>query len=64
MPTKTRKSNLNSVHVENIGPRSKKRSLSCSTSSEENKTRFGPTTPKRYKTLLTCTICDGDAHGN
>jgi hypothetical protein len=40
-----------------------KRSVSISSSHEVKKKKSGSTS-KRYKALLTCVICDGDAHGN
>ena len=40
---------------------SRKRSLSSTFSNESNKKS---SRSKRYKSLLTCVICDGDAHGN
>jgi len=39
------------------------RSVSISSSQEVNKKTSGSIL-KRYKALLTCVVCDADAHGN
>ena len=49
--------------MENHEERLAKHSVSTNLSHEVNKKKSGSTS-KRYKALLTCVICDGDAHGN
>lgn len=57
------KSNENILQVDNNERLSKKRSLSTSTSNQVHKKTSGSTS-KRYKSLLICVVCAGDAHGN
>lgn len=53
----------NTLQVENTEQVSRKRSSSNATSHQGNKKTSGATS-RRYKTLLTCVVCSGDAHGN
>jgi hypothetical protein len=53
----------NNFQGDNHEQRSAKRSVSIKSSHEVNKKKSGSTS-RRYKALLTCVICDGDAHGN
>jgi len=53
----------NNSQVDNHEQRSAERSVSISSSQEVNKKTSGSAS-KRYKALLTCAICDADAHGN
>jgi hypothetical protein len=55
--------NANNIQVENNEQRPTKRLLSTNAAREINKKQAGPPS-KRYKLLLTCVICDGDARGN
>ncbi|CAF2418904.1 unnamed protein product [Rotaria sp. Silwood2] len=61
-------SNRRTKHTENNLPAetneqlSRKRSLSIHASQQTNK-KTSALTSKRYKTLLTCVVCSGDAHG-
>ncbi len=55
--------NTNNMQVDKHSQPPKKRKLSTNSSYEVNKKRPGPTS-KRYKVLLTCVVCNGDAHGN
>ena len=64
MSSKTKKSTTNSVQVRTQDSTTRKRSLSTSLSNQENKKKSRSATAKRYKSLLTCTVCDGDAHGD
>jgi hypothetical protein len=57
------KSIKNDVHVKNNVQPSRKRSLLINSSNPVDKKK-PETTGKRYKSLLTCVICNGDAHGN
>ncbi len=59
MSNKKMKRTENNFQVENH----EQRSLSTHSSNEVNKKKSGSTS-KRYKLLLTCIICEGDAHGN
>jgi hypothetical protein len=63
MSNKKIKRIVNNFQVDNDEQRSAKRSVSISSSHEVNKKKSGSTS-KYYKALLTCVICDGDAHGN
>ncbi|CAF0987812.1 unnamed protein product [Rotaria sordida] len=56
------KHNENNLQVENNRQLSRKRSLSIHKSQRVDKKYSGPT-GKRYKALLTCVVCNGDAHG-
>ncbi|CAF3352486.1 unnamed protein product [Rotaria sp. Silwood1] len=62
MSTRRTKYTENNLQIENNEQVSRKRSLSIHTSQKVNKKISGPTS-KRYKILLTCVICNGDAHG-
>jgi hypothetical protein len=53
----------NNFQRDNHEQRSAKRSVSIISSHEVNKKK-SKSTSRRYKALLTCVICDGDAHGN
>ena len=64
MSSRTKRLTTRGVQLRTQGPITRKRSLSTSLSNQENKKKFRSVTAKRYKSLLTCTICDGDAHGN
>jgi hypothetical protein len=63
MSSKRIKRNANNIQVENNEQRPTKRLLSTNAAREISKEHTGPPS-KRYKVLLTCGICDGDAHGN
>ncbi|CAF0791212.1 unnamed protein product [Rotaria sp. Silwood1] len=62
MSTRRTKYTEKNLQIENNEQVSRKRSLSIHTSQQVNKKISGPTS-KRYKILLTCVICNGDAHG-
>jgi ribosomal protein L44E len=55
--------NANNMQADKHGQRPKKRSLSTNSSHNINKNKPASTL-KRYKVLLTCVVCNGDAHGN
>jgi len=63
MSNKKIKRTENDFKLDNREQRSAKRSVSINSSHEVKKKKSGSTS-KRYKALLTCVICDGDAHGN
>ena len=63
MPSKRLQRTADTPRTENSERRLAKRSSSSSTSVEVNTTK-ARTSSKRYKTLLTCMVCGGDAHGN
>ena len=52
----------NSVHGANNQRETIERSLSSHSSNDKSKKKSG-TTSRRYKSLLICVVCDGDAHG-
>jgi len=62
MSNKNRKTSENNFQIENNKQHLRKRSLSINSSHDVNKKKPGSTS-KRYKSLLTCVICSGDAHG-
>ncbi|CAF2966021.1 unnamed protein product [Rotaria sp. Silwood2] len=62
MSNRRTKYTKNNFQVENNEQFSRKRSLSIHTSQQINKKISGPTS-KRYKILLTCVVCNDDAHG-
>jgi len=63
MSNKRIKKTKNSFEAENNEQCSRKRSLSINSSHGINKKKPGMH-GKRYKSLLICVICNGDAHGN
>jgi len=63
MSTKTIKNNANNIQVRSNRQRRTKSSLSTNAAHEVNKKQI-ISTSKRNKALLTCVICDGDAHGS
>jgi hypothetical protein len=63
MPTKRVKNNANNVQVGSNKQRRKKPSLSTNAAHEVNNNEI-ISTSKRFKVILTCVICNGDAHGN
>jgi len=63
MASKRIKKSENNFPVKNNEQRSTKRSLSINSSHEINKKKSGSTS-KRYRVILTCVVCNGDAHGN
>jgi hypothetical protein len=56
-------SNIEINRIKDGEQNSVKCSLSTISSHEINKQKAG-STPKRYRLLLTCVVCNGDAHGN
>jgi hypothetical protein len=56
------KESENRLQVKNNDHILKKRSLSINPSNDVNKNKSEPTS-KRFKPLLTCVVCNGDAHG-
>ena len=62
MSNKKIKNSENNLQVENNDRILMKRSLSTNSSNDINKKKSGPTS-KRYKSLLTCVVCNADAHG-
>jgi hypothetical protein len=63
MLSKRIKRNVNNIRLENNEQHPTKRLLSTNAVHEVHK-KQPESTPKHYKVLLTCVICDGDAHGN
>jgi hypothetical protein len=63
MASKNIKKTENNFQVENNEQSSTKRSLAINLSHEVNK-KNSISTSRHYKVLLTCDICNGDAHGN
>jgi hypothetical protein len=55
-------STKNTKYTENNLQISRKRSLSINSSDAVNKKRSGSTS-KRFRSLLTCVVCDANAHG-
>ncbi len=63
MPNKIIKKNMKICFLKDRSQYSKKRLLSMN-EVHEIKKKQPESSSKRYKVLLTCLICEGDAHGN